>query len=770
MKRIGHRGLWLTVLLSTVLLFAYFGAVLKHPGHYMFNAEGDGLKNYFSFAWHAEHDTTATTFSGMNFPFGEHIDYPDAQPLESNLWRLAGRAFPAVLPHTVAVMNLMMLGSILICALFLYVIMRGLSMPDLLSTLFAVLISFMAPQVLRGTQAHYALAYGCCIPSAIWLMFRLWQDPRTLRIALAMLALLLFWLFTHVYLGFIAAVLVGLCGLLAGLFRAAPKRNAIAMMAAPAVSLLLFLFWQKITDTHVDRTLHPTGFFDYQVDFSTLLAPWGPFASPIWTRLIGLPAHSVAEGWCYIGLGTLLAVLIFLVVLAVKTWRKAARPFLQDVFPNHLAILLLASVLMLAFAFGLPFDPWFKGKLWSVPVIGQFRAPGRFGWAFYFAITIWAARTTWLLRGRALRPVARRAANGAIAAVLLLFAVDAHYLDRYVARRITERPNYFDLEQLPEDMKAVVQAASRVHAKALATMPYFHNGGEEIMISADEPGLLIGQTVAQHTAIPLMNSSLTRTGLGEVRELIQGFGPDWYPKPIARHFHPADTILLLASGSSMGGYDQAAIAHALLLLKNGPYTLYSITARELFADRSAEYIKDFTTKRDSMYSSHGRYFTGPDTFLFNLDFDSLDATHVRSGEGAFSGMKRDFNLIAALPAQAMDTGITYMASFWYYNRGPMRCHALVGIDDQDPATGKGAWNYFTDPRFARTIVGDWSLVELPFRKGGLGHELNLFITGQPYYRDSIWVDELSVRVADVDVYRMDSLSGRLWFNNQWISP
>jgi hypothetical protein len=161
---------------------------------------------------------------------------------------------------------------------------------------------------------------------------------------------------------------------------------------------------------------------------------------------------------------------------------------------------------------------------------------------------------------------------------------------------------------------------------------------------------------------------------------------------------------------------------------------------------------------------------GPDTFLFNLDFDSLDATHVRSGEGAFSGMKRDFNLIAALPAQAMDTGITYMASFWYYNRGPMRCHAFVGIDDQDPATGKGAWNYFTDPRFARTIVGDWSLVELPFRKGGLGHELNLFITGQPYYRDSIWVDELSVRVADVDVYRMDSLSGRLWFNNQWIGP
>lgn len=766
----GRHGLWLTLLLATALLFAYFGEVLRAPGHYMFNAEGDGLKNYFSFAWHATHDSSATTFSGMNFPFGEHIDYPDAQPLPSNLWRLAGQAFPAILPHTVAVMNLLMLASIVLCALLLHAVLRQLAVPDLLAALFAVFMAFLAPQVLRGTQAHYALAYGCCLPSAIWLMLRHWNGQRPTAAALAMSALLLAWLGTHVYLGFIAAVLVGLCGSLALASRAVHVRNAVGMMAAPAAALVLFQLWQELTDGHTGRTLHPTGFFDYQASFSTLLAPWPPFASPIWTKLFGLPAHSVAEGWCYIGLGTQLAVLIFLAVLAGKAWRRTAGPFLKEVFPPRLAILLAAAALMLAFAFGLPFDPWFKQELRSVPVIGQFRAPGRFGWAFYFAIGIWAAHLVCLLHKKAQGPGMRLASGGAMAAVLLLFAVDAHYLDRYVAKRITERPNYFDLDQLPRDMRDMVLAARNVQARALVTLPYFHNGGEELMIPADEAGLLIGQTVAQHTAIPLMNSSLTRTGLGEVRELIQGFGPDWYLKPIARFFSPSDTILLITSGSPLGPYDQAAITHAHKLLMSGPYTLYSISARKLFADRAAAYIKDFTSHRDFMYGSRGRYFSRSDTFFFSLDYDSLEAAHVRNGAGAFSGKKCDFNVIAALPAQAMDTGITYMASFWFYNRGPMRCHALVGIDDQDPATGKGAWDFYTDPRFARTIVGDWSLVELPFRKGGMGHELKLFITGQPYYRDSIWVDDLSVRVADVDVYRPDSATGMLWYNNHWLQP
>lgn len=267
-----------------------------------------------------------------------------------------------------------------------------------------------------------------------------------------------------------------------------------------------------------------------------------------------------------------------------------------------------------------------------------------------------------------------------------------------------------------------------------------------------------------------MNSSLTRTALEEVRELIQGMGPDWYAKEIAAHFQPSDTILIILSGSRMERYDQAIASHAYELMQSGPYTLLATTAREIFTDRAKEHVQQFDTERGGMYCTGGWYFSSPDSFLVIDGFETLRATHVRTGNGSYAGLKRDFNPITELPAQDLDTGVTYLASFWYYNRGPMRCHALVGIDDVDPKTGKGVWNYYTDPRFARTIVGDWSLVELPFRSGGKDHDLKLFIIGEPYYQDSIWVDDLSIRVADVDVYRVDSLYGKLWYNNHWIVP
>ncbi|MBS1940198.1 MAG: hypothetical protein JST38_04915 [Bacteroidetes bacterium] len=770
MNKIKHRGLWLILALSTVLLVGFYGRVLVAPGHYMFNTAGDGLKNYFSFAWHAEHDTSFTTFSGMNYPFGEHIDYPDAQPLQSNMWRGLCKVFPALMPHTVAVVNLMMLASIVLCAVLLYWILRELFVPELLAVVFAVLISFMAPQVLRGTQAHYALAYGCAIPSAAWLMLRQWRSARADGWAIALLLLLEMWLFTHVYLGFIAAVLVLLCGVFAWVFRAAPRRNALGMVLAPLASLLIFLLWQKLTDTHVGRTLHPTGFFTYEMSFSTLLAPDLYFASPLWTKVIGLPAYRLAEGWSYIGLGTMLIFAVLLVVFVRNLLKGSVHSLIRDVFPARMAIMLAAGFLMLVFAFGLPFDPWFKDWLWHTPVIGQFRAPARFGWAFYFVITVWAARTAWVLWRRAAPGGIRYAASGMIVLTMALFASDMHYMNRYVEKRITEQPNYFDINQLPADMKNVVLAAKRVHARALVTLPYFHNGGEEFMVPADEAGLLVGQTVAQHTGLPLMTSSLTRTGVEEVRELIQGMGPDWYPKAIAARFQPNDTILIILSGSPMDRYDQATASHAHELMKSGPYTLMAITAKEMFANRAAERVQQFNTERGGFHHSGDWYFSKPDTFLVIDGFEAQIATHVRSGSGAFSGLKRDFNVLSALPAHAMDTAVTYLASFWYYNRGPMRCHAFVGIDDFDPVSGKGAWNYYTDPRFARTIVGDWSMVELPFRVGGKNHELKLFISGQPYDHDSIWVDDLSVRVADVDVYRVDSVSGKLWYNGNWIVP
>lgn len=100
----------------------------------------------------------------------------------------------------------------------------------------------------------------------------------------------------------------------------------------------------------------------------------------------------------------------------------------------------------------------------------------------------------------------------------------------------------------------------------------------------------------------------------------------------------------------------------------------------------------------------------------------------------------------------------------------MRCHAFVGIDEHDPESGQGWWDHYTDPRFSRTLDGDWSLVELPFSVRDGAHEITLFVTGEAFYPDSIYVDELLIRDASVDVLRSDSLSGVLWYNGHRLRP
>ncbi|MBK6776979.1 MAG: hypothetical protein IPG74_14470 [Flavobacteriales bacterium] len=113
-------GLLVAVGLSLAGLWVHYGAVLKAPGDHLFSDHGDGLKNYFGFAWHARYDTTASVFAGMNHPYGEHIGYPDAQPIFTNTWRVLLDVMPEWHVDSVAVVNLLMLLSIPLCAVFLY--------------------------------------------------------------------------------------------------------------------------------------------------------------------------------------------------------------------------------------------------------------------------------------------------------------------------------------------------------------------------------------------------------------------------------------------------------------------------------------------------------------------------------------------------------------------------------------------------------------------------------------------------------------------------
>lgn len=764
MRTTRHGGL-LVLLLSLMVVVVYYGAVLRAPGAYMFNTEGDGLKNYFSFAWHVEHDTSAVVFDGMNHPFGEHIDYPDAQPVLSNAWRALSSLVPAAATRSVQVVNLLMLLSMVLCPWLLYRIFRELGLPVVPAVLFALPVAFLAPQMLRGTMAHYALAYACCIPSVCLSALRLRRSERPWPGALALGLLVLFWLFVHVYLGFISGLFVLIAGGLWVLASRGREKRAWALAIAPALAMVVFFLWQKATDTHVDRTMHPTGFFIYQLKWSGLLAPDLQYASSLWTNVIGLPEPVRPEARNYLGLGTVLMLLVVLLVWSARAWRRRTWRTTWDDQDRLFLVGWVSAGLLTMLAFGLPFDPWWKTGLAHTPVIGQFRAPSRFGWALYFLATIWAVHAAWRLYAKATAARARQAAGVLLAVVAFLFFQEAHLLNRHIAAEVVRAPNYFDRDRMPEDMRAFAEAADRVEARAMATLPYFHNGAEELMIEADGPGLLYGQALAQVTGVPLMNSSLTRTGLGEVRELIAGMGPPWYHRSLAARFAPQDTILLFAAGTPLGRYDRLTLGRAEELLRIGDKALYRISAEQLFRQEAPSVWAAFEHPKDTLWPVGRSWADRPGAVVMEWDLEDRSAAHAHTGRGAYAGLKRDANIVVTLPAAQLDTSTWYMLSFWYYNRGPMRCHAFATIDEQDTTSGRGAWNHYTDPRFARTVVGDWSLVEIPFRRSMPNSMLRLLVTGEAYYTDSIYIDDVQLRPLATTVFRPDTLAGVLWYDN-----
>ncbi len=146
-----HR--WVRALIVSVactgLLFVQYGNLLRDPGSYLFRGDGDGLKNYFVFGYHVQHDPNLMQFDGMNHPFGNQISYPDAQPALSGATRLAARIFPALRDRAPEIINLAALLSIAVTALSIYLILIHFGVGWVYAAFAGIALSYCSPQLIR---------------------------------------------------------------------------------------------------------------------------------------------------------------------------------------------------------------------------------------------------------------------------------------------------------------------------------------------------------------------------------------------------------------------------------------------------------------------------------------------------------------------------------------------------------------------------------------------------------------------------------------------
>ncbi|MBI1194049.1 MAG: hypothetical protein GC205_12900 [Bacteroidetes bacterium] len=564
MSRLKNRSVSPDLLLTALLLGAMallFGDLFWHPNHYLFATGGDGLKNYFTAAWAVRYDQ-GLRFTGMNYPFGEHLTYTDAQPLLVGLMRVLQRLGLSLDARVPGVLNALMLFSLLPAAWCMRRIGRHYGLPEGLALLTALLVVLLSPQIHRW-QGHYALGYVCFVPLLWWGVLRLRASARPWIWTLWLFAVVAGFGLVHLYYLMIGAFMLWLyAGVLGGL-RIKQWRSVwpdvLRVGGAGVLAFLavyLFLHW---TDLTRDRPAAPFGFTYYRAGLKTVFfSPTSPVLGLLRHR-ISIPAEQ-AEGLGYVGIPGVLLVfwlaLRFLRRLGGRLlgfaagrggrlsvrgramlasgagigtpaarwqclWRSAC-----PVLPDDLAVWVLSALLMLFLAMALPFRWGLEHWLDYVAPLKQFRSPGRLVFVFY---PVWALFAAVMLH-RWYRAMAMRghAQAGAVLLVLLIgaWAAEAVAHARHFRQTVVE-PNALASQTFNVALQDGGHSPEQF--QAILALPFYHMGSEKLYIDKGNSAMGWGMQAAYQTGIPLLNVMMSRTSLSQTlatTSLVSRYGPE----------------------------------------------------------------------------------------------------------------------------------------------------------------------------------------------------------------------------------------------------
>lgn len=521
----------LTVVIAMVWMFVLYGPVVISPDRYMFSDQGDGVKNYFTFAYHVRHDSDWIKFEGMNYPYGEHVGYTDGHPFFSLLFGWV----PWVQEHPVGFLNLLMLFSIPFTAWVLFKLLRENGVSEFVSVLGALAINWLNPQIFR-LEGHLALSYAFVIPMALWLIIRWMKVPTWKNAALyALYSIVIF--FIHPYLGIITSM-VACAAILYSFLRSKSRMHRIQSLLATSIPLLLYLVFMKLTDTHTDRAPDAKGYLFFSASYETIFVPnHKPFRHLI-SQIIKVRMQQW-EGWAYLGLTAILAILCTLVL----RFKQLVALFKQQTYWSVLWVMCLVTAL-LACGFPFNFEPeWLK----KIPFLEQFRSPGRFAWILYYTAGVFA----WVLIDLVWNFNYQTHGKKAWVAIIAfsVAVVEGWWPQKVVAERVSNHQNVFREEFLSDNDREHLKAlVSNKDQAVLLPLPYFHYGSDYYCWDGSQDSKTKAYTMSFLSGVPLFASSNPRVSLEESRHHLGFFSNASNTKTILLHDWNRSDIYVMEVG------------------------------------------------------------------------------------------------------------------------------------------------------------------------------------------------------------------------------
>lgn len=654
---------FLLALITFALFAVHFGKVLISPNAYLSVFSGDGIHGYYSYINHICNNSTIIETTGLNYPFGEHIVYTDAQPL---LATIVGH-IPFLKPYAIGIMHMVIFLSFVFVSNVYFKIFELFKVNRFLSFCSSIAIAALSPQIAR-IGGHFALAYSLPIPLVIYFALAYYCSNNQKYIYYACITSILAF-FTHPYLGLGTTLFSILFFLISKTF---PLKlinlkyffNSFILI----LPVILFKGIMKITDHHFQRPVMPYGETVYVSGPELVFLPnFGPFEN-LFIKGEGITPEKW-EGLSYVGLISCLFLIAALLILIFR-FSKQNLPVI---------FLFIIGCFFLLFSFGIINNLLIKIHLHPM-ILKQFRGLGRFAWYFYYSIPVFIVVVfDYFIKGQT-NIIFRKISIVVIGILYLSFnACEGYYYHEKIKEPLFHDRNYFVTENITSEQTKIIQISSSKSYQAILPLPYFHLGSEVYHRPLEEIASMT-MLLSFHTKLPILSHLGSRTSLYETEKSIGALNA-YRSKPELKKLMSDKPILIIYKSNQLKPEEERLLRKAKFITKINELSLYELQASDLLVP-----------------------ITSPAKAAIDLSRDTITNTiyKVTSNSAPFYKWFKcyEFNKIFILDSNKMESG-NYIVSFQYRFKNSAlensNAHFIVESND-----GKmNNWDFYGDIHFSQ---------------------------------------------------------------------
>ena len=658
MKKLLRNPIVMLSVLTIAIICTVWSKVVFHPNTFLLSTGGDAVKNYYTPAWFVDNDK-GLHFSGMHYPYGEHVVFTDNQPLLSWVMNFIDDNLFSISGYTVGIMNFLLLTSLFFCVILIYKIMRYYALPPYFAVAASILIGLMNPQLDRF-WGHFALGYALFIPLIWYLLLMLEKHRYKMWRWFLLVAVIILFGFLHMYYVLIGAMFILFHAFIL-LFKKGKNYKQIFLQAAAGIIPVLFIsLFMRFTDSVTDRPESPFGFFLYKASFQSVFLPMEGTLKNQMTRIFHL-LPSNPEGYAYVGVTGLLflVVLPFIFIKRLFFKRSIVKSFIN--LPGNLGTWLISSVLLLLFSMTYPFSWNLEFLLDIITPLKQFRSPGRFAWGFYFVYTVSLSVIIYILY----KKIQKRhtiAAYIFIAVPFILQVTDTYGYFVTTAKRMQKNnavnpfspsANIFEDIFSDTDQKAE-------NFDAILFLPSFFQGSEKLYIDRTVGGFQYAMELSYETKLPLVNYMMSRTSFSQTLNNVQIVSHPYLNNSSKEGVFNSQRLLLAVYNKPLNAGEQFLVDHATEFARRDNFTFYVFDTKILREKGDKIAIWDYSQLKDSLseYTTNGiPYFSEEPLKLFYRNtFDEQINPDTFNGKGSFLSDRK--------PRQMAEIPVETVEPFW----------------------------------------------------------------------------------------------------------